>query len=101
MDLSYPPGKSVNDFIDKEEFSLKYVTIDQAIEKIQILGKGCLLSKVDIAQAFRIIPVSPQCWNLLGIFWRNKYYLDTRLSMGGRSSPCLFDFLSIAHRMDL
>ena len=93
MDLSYPPGNSINDYIDKEEFSLRYVTTDTAVKFIQARGPGCFLSKIDIAQAFRLIPVAPSCWSLLGIFWENRYYFDTRLSMGGRSSPSLFNNL--------
>ena len=96
MDLSYPAGTSINDFINKEEFSLKYVTVDTAIRFIMELGRGCHISKVDIAQAFRIMPISPQSWHLLGIFWDNKFYFDTRLSMGGRSSPGIFDNLPTA-----
>jgi len=96
MDLSYPEGSSVNDFINKEEFSLKYVTVDRAIEYILQLGRGCFLSKVDIEGAFRIIPICPENFRLLGILWKEKYYYDTRLSMGGRSSPALFDRLSEA-----
>ena len=48
MDPSYPEGASVNDFIDKEEFSLKYITVDRAIDFILEL---------------RIIPVSPRNFN--------------------------------------
>lgn len=96
MNLSFPPGSSVNDYISKEDFSLSYVTVDKAIDFILQLGRGCFLSKVDIADAFRIVPVSRRQWHLLGIFWNNKYYVDTRLSMGGRSSPYIFDRLSIA-----
>ena len=59
MDLSYPHGDSINDFIDKEEFSLRYVTVDRAVEYILELGEGCYLNKIDIENAFRIIPVSP------------------------------------------
>lgn len=96
MDLSYPEGSSINDFIDKEEFSLKYITVDRAIEFITTLGPGCFLSKVDIEGAFRIIPISPDNFKHLGIYWKGEYYYDTRLSMGGRSSPGIFDKLSEA-----
>ncbi|XP_066911437.1 uncharacterized protein [Clytia hemisphaerica] len=96
MDLSYPDGSSINDYIDKNEYSLKYVTVDRAIEFIQDLGKGCFLSKVDIEGAFRIVPVSPDNFRYLGVFWKGKYYYDTRLTMGGRSSPGIFDKLSEA-----
>jgi len=72
------------------------VTVDTAISYIQELGSGCLLSKIDVANAFRIIPVSPNYWPLLGLFWNNRFYVDTRLQMGSRSSPSLFDNLSVA-----
>ena len=48
MDLSYPPGDAINDFIDKEEFSLRYVTVGRAAVYILELGKGCYLNKIDI-----------------------------------------------------
>ena len=47
MDLSYPHGDAINDFIDKEEFSLIYVTVYRAV------GKGCYLNKIDIVNTFR------------------------------------------------
>ena len=94
--LSAPVGASLNDFIDKAQFPLSYVTVDKAIDSIIRLGQGSLLSKVDIAEAFRIIPVASSQWHLLGIHWNGKYYVDTRLTMGGRSSPYIFDSLSTA-----
>ena len=96
VNLSAPKGISINDFISKEDFSLSYVTIDKAIDFILELGKGCFLSKVDIVDAFRIMPVSPHQWHLLGLSWDNLFYVDTRLSMGSRSSPFIFDSLSVA-----
>ena len=38
--------------------------------------------------AFRVKP--SQC-NLIGFEWENKFYYDTVLSMGGRSSPYIFN----------
>ena len=70
MNLSAPRGDSVNDFIDKERFSLSYVTVDNAIDQVVSVGRGCLLSKVDVEAAFRIVPVSPDDWNLLGFSFR-------------------------------
>ena len=48
LNLSYPKGNSVNDFIQKDDFSLTYVTVDKAIQYILELGSGCFLSKIDI-----------------------------------------------------
>ena len=63
--LSSPLGRSVNDGIPKDDFSLHYVTIDDAISAILAAGRGCYLSKVDIKSAFRICPVRPADWPLL------------------------------------
>ena len=96
MNLSSPTGSSINDAICKDDFSLNYVSVDKAIDYILNLGPGCLLSKVDIESAFRIVPVKNSQWNLLGFHWDNQYYFDTVLSMGGRSSPAIFNAISDA-----
>ena len=46
---------------------------------------------MDIECAFRIAPVHPDDWHLLGMKFNNQYYFDMRLSMGSRSSPYNFD----------
>jgi len=54
------------------------------------------MSKIDLKNAFRLIPVRPQDWNLLGICWRQQFFVDTCLPFGLRSAPYLFNQLSIA-----
>ena len=94
--LSFPTGLSVNDSISKDDFSLTYVTVDRAVERILVLGHGCYLSKVDVQSAFRIVPVRPSQWHLLGLCWDGYMYFDKVLSMGGRSSPYIFDSIAKA-----
>ena len=89
--LSAPEGTSVNDGITKEEYSLKYITIDNAISKIMRLGRGTLLAKFDIRRAFRLCPVHPDDWHLLGVKWQNQLYYDRVLPFGLRSSPFIFN----------
>lgn len=59
--LSFPKSgtSSVNYFIDKDDFSLQYITIDNAIEAIQKFGRNCFMAKTDIESAFRQFPVHP------------------------------------------
>ena len=45
--LSAPVGSTINDFIDPNEFSLQYSSIDEAIKICYTLGRGALLAKVD------------------------------------------------------
>ena len=56
LDLSFPCGHSVNDGINKEEFTLTYSKVSDAISLIVKTGRGALMGKVDIKSAYRIIP---------------------------------------------
>ena len=96
--LSYPQSgsSSINYHISKEDFSLQYVTIDDAINGIQLNGPGCFLAKTDIESAFRLIPIHPNDYELLGMCWKGRYYYDKVLPFGLRSAPCIFNKLSNA-----
>lgn len=93
-DLSSPAQCSVNDGINKEDFSLHYVIIDSAISAILDHSKGAYLSKVDIKLAFHICPVRKADWLLLGIQWNGEYYFEKVLLFGPRSSPALFSLVA-------
>ena len=67
MDLSYPPGASVNDGIEREPCSLTYITVDQVAAAASNLGRGALLAKVDVDSAYRLVPVHPDDRFLLAI----------------------------------
>ena len=86
MHLSAPPDSSINDGIDKEEFTLRYATIDDAVQMINWLSSNSLLAKIDIKSAFRTLPVRVEDRELLGICWRQKYYVDCCLPFGLRSA---------------
>lgn len=94
--LSYPEGDSINDFIPKDPYSLQYVRVDDAIRILTTLGPGAFMAKTDLKSAFRLIPVHPSDWNLMGIYWQSQYYVDLYLPFGLRSAPFLFNQLSDA-----
>lgn len=99
FDLSSPHNKadpSVNDLINKEQCSLSYVKIDDAIQLIQQFGIGSLMCKTDMTDAFKQIPIRPNQWHLFCFKWKTNYYHYVRLPFGCRSSPKLFDTLSSA-----
>ena len=54
------------------------------------------MAKVDLKSAFRIIPIAREDWELLGLCWRGKFYIDTCLPFGLRSAPFLFNQFAIA-----
>ena len=94
--LSYPMGKSVNDGISHEHSSVQYANIDHAIKKIKQSGVGSYLAKTDIKSAFRILPINPQDYHLLGIKWSGQYYYDKCMPMGCSSSCKTFETFSTA-----
>jgi hypothetical protein len=103
-DLSWPPGKSVNDHITID-CSLHYVNIDKAVKMVKKYGRGTQMAKLDIEDAFKNVVVAPNDWELLGTTWerldndgntRTEYYIDTVLPFGSKSSPKLFDNFATA-----
>ena len=94
VDLSHPKGHSVNDGIPESLCSLKYITIDDAINQVLLLGSGTLMAKIDIQSAFRLLPVHAADRHLLQIKWDNLIFVDTCLPLGLRSAPKLFNILA-------
>ena len=94
--LSAPPSRSVNDFIDLQQYSLRYCTIDSAIAILNSLDPHFLMGKIDLRSAFRHIPVRREDWHLLGIHWHGRWYVDKCLPFGLRSSLANFDCLATA-----
>ena len=61
---------------------------------IKSIGCGSYLSKTDIKSAFRIIPIHPDDYHLLGMKWNNSYFFDRCLPMGCSSSCAIFEAFS-------
>ena len=75
---------------------MRYQTIDTAIRLIKSVGRGAFLTKTDVSEAFRIMPVRPDQYHLLGMTWRGSFYFDKCLPMGCRSSCKIFERFSSA-----
>ncbi|XP_044179321.1 uncharacterized protein LOC122960856 [Acropora millepora] len=61
---------------------------------IKSIGRGSYMSKTDIKSAFRIIPIHPEDYHLLGMKWNNSYFFDRCLPMGCSSSCAIFEAFS-------
>ena len=83
-----------NSHIPKIASSVHYGNIDDAVILVRRTGRGCALAKTDIRNVFCLIPVGPSDYNLLGICWRNKLYVDRDLAMGLSSSCKIFESFS-------
>lgn len=92
--LSYPHGSSINDFIDPDYCKVKYASFDDAIDMVSRLGQGAHLGKMDIKSAFRLLPINPADFELVGLAVEGKYYFDKCLPMGCAISCSLFEKFS-------
>lgn len=91
VDLSSPRGCSVNDGINREDFTLQYVKVDDIVKMVSKLGPGARMAKFDVEAAYRNIPVHPADRHLLGMKWKGKYFVDLVLPFGLRSAPFIFN----------
>ena len=92
--LSFPFGDSINDYIDKELCTVRYASFDKAVGMIMELGTSAWLAKADIKSAFRLLPVSPLDYELLGFSFNGMFYFDKCLPMGCSISCALFEKFS-------
>ena len=79
MDLSSPTGSSVNDAIAPDRCHMRYASVWEAAQIIQQLGVGSKLAKLDLHNAYRMVPVHPDDHCLLGVHWGEVVFIDTAL----------------------
>lgn len=58
------------------------------------IGRGTKLAKIDIAHAYRNVPVHPTDRCLLGMQWGDGVYVDAALHFGLHSAPKIFSAIS-------
>ena len=95
VDLSWPPGASVNAGVQKDiylnsKFTLNYPSVDQIVDKIIQLGPGSLIYKIDISRAFRQLKVDPGDIDLLGLKM-GDYFIDQLVPFGYRNGSFFFE----------
>ena len=91
LDISFPPHNSINLGIDKDDYlgirdKLTLPSIDKLVERIQNIGPGCKIFKIDLARGYRQFYLDPASVNLVGYVYQGKFYHNCMLSMGSKSS---------------
>ncbi len=89
-------GHSVNDGIQSDSCSMKYTSIDEAVNVILRLGQRTQLFKIDLKDAYRIVPMHLDDHVLLGVAWQGELTLIGPLPFGLRSAPKLFSAVADA-----
>ena len=66
---------------------------------VQTLGANAELAKLDIRSAFRLMPISPKDYELLGIKHDGSYFYDKNLAFGAAISCATFEKFATFFRM--
>ena len=90
-DCSQPFGYGLNTYARKSSF--KYETVDTAVN---LLPPNGYMSKIDLSNAYRCVPLHRSCFKYTGLYWRfsgeshDTFFTDTRLPFGASESPGIF-----------
>lgn len=98
FNLSQPVGHSVNDNIKQEAKSVTYCSVTDVVNWIMNHKPKdtWFMAKVDLTDAYRIVPIKKAEWTLLGMQIGEDIYIDRCLPMGAASSCSTFQRISDA-----
>ena len=94
--LSWPKGALVNDGIPDSEVHIAYEMFEWAVKDLKLSGKGSLMAKLNLKDAFRHIPISPEDWHHMGFSWHHQLYYCIILMFGLHSAPYIFNLFAEA-----
>ena len=89
-------GLSVNAAISEAYSTLTYSTVDDILALILLAGRGAVILKRDLKDAFRNIPVAITDQRLLGFKWEKTVYTECCLPFGLSTAPFLFNLFTEA-----
>ena len=76
--MSSPKKASINDNIRRQHTHVAYSSVEDAAHLMQHFGTNMLLAKIDVKEAYRIIPIHPDDWPFLGLHWKGQVYIEAR-----------------------
>jgi hypothetical protein len=92
--MTKPEGLSFNDNLD--EIRIEKVHMCMARDfgyALKEAGKGTMISKYDLKDAFKLIPARPSDWRLQGFWWAGRFFFETNMIFGATPSVSNFDRL--------
>lgn len=90
-DCRQPLHESINNFMNYTHQPFGYKTVDDVTK---MLYPGAFTATVDIAAAYRTIPINPKQRKFQGVRWRVdgrlRYMVDTHMCFGLKCAPFIF-----------
>lgn len=94
--LSFPKDNSVNSHISTDSAYLQYVAFERVLQMVLTAGRGCTIFRRDMSDAFRVVPIAPSQYWLLGFHWEGIHYVEKVLPFGLSTAPFIFNLFAEA-----
>ena len=94
LDLSSPTGESYNEAIDVNRIPIISMSSPREIADLLVeYGPSAYFSKLDHKAAFKLVPVRTDIMALQGFQFLGRFFVESQLVFGSRSSPAIYDRL--------
>jgi len=94
MNVSLPENESLNDNVDQNLLEKVHMSSARSVSYVIVeAGKGAWLSKMDMRDAYKVLPVPLTEIRLQGFRWLDMYFAETQQIFGAEPSVCNFDGL--------
>jgi hypothetical protein len=92
LNLSSPKGESFNDNVDEYRVPKTYQSSARLFgQSLLAVGPGALMTKMDMRDAFKLVPAKTSDLRLQGFSWLGAFFVDSQQIFGGSPSVANFD----------
>ena len=95
LNMSNPKGRSFNDNIDQMALGRSTMSSAQRFgQSLRAAGKGAVMSKMDMKDAYKLIPARPEDFRLQGFRWLGAFFIETQQIFGATTAVNNFDVVA-------
>jgi hypothetical protein len=95
LNMSSPKGWSFNCNVNKFEVPRTYQSSARMFGQTLLeVGRDAIITKMDMRDAFKLVPAKVDDYRLQGFRWLNRYFIDTQQIFGSTPSVSNFDRLA-------
>ena len=92
LNVSETAGRSFNDNVDTNKIEKSYMsTAKEFGHALRKAGRGAVMSKFDMSDAYKNIPAKLEDLRLQGFCWLGKYFVEKKQIFGAKTSVSNFD----------
>ena len=92
INMSHPKGRSFNNNVDKQVVGKATMSSARQFgQAVKAAGRGAIMSKMDMKDAYKLVPARCQDYRLQGFYWHGAYVIETQQIFGANTAVENFD----------